>query len=227
MQRLRSRLSGSALSVGVVVVLAAGGGYAFAAGSTNVINACANKLSGALRVSTHCTSKETALSWNRVGPPGPAGPGAKLFVFNNSSPTTSGNVKKVGTVGPWTLYGSCGIDNSGSVYSTMEFIGPALTVDDTLLNVTNAIPGGTTANPPLIRTRAVPASNLSSPNYVGQAISGGNGSGSGAETDTSVTTTWISSKGRFLNNVVLTAQSVGNGNGINACHWSDAVTPLG
>jgi hypothetical protein len=213
MQRLRSRLSGSALSVGVVAVLAAGGGYAFATGSTNVINACANKTTGALRVSTHCTSKENALSWNKVGPPGP---GARLLVYNTSSPTTNPTLHKVGMAGPWTIWGACVIDNINQVViATIEFSGPAVTED------VWGLAGSTPVEP---ATTAIPATTASTATPILQSQSYGNGSP--GHYSAAGTFTLIGASGRVTMNVLVTAKSVYYGDSVNSCHASDAVTPL-
>ena len=73
-----------ALGVAVVFAVAAGGGYAASALSsdeTAVIQACKDKTNGLLRVvgdnTADCRNSETPISWNQVGlqgPPGPAGP---------------------------------------------------------------------------------------------------------------------------------------------------------
>jgi hypothetical protein len=61
------------LMVAAVLVVTAG---VVTAQSDTVINACSDNRTGALRYlqSGSCTAKETARSWNQVGPQGPAGP---------------------------------------------------------------------------------------------------------------------------------------------------------
>jgi hypothetical protein len=63
---------GGWLTIAVVVGLAAGGGWAFAAitGSSGVIHACAAKRGGALRLAVKCKHNERAISWNMQGIPG-------------------------------------------------------------------------------------------------------------------------------------------------------------
>ncbi len=64
----------------LVGALAATGLAAYAAASGgNTINACANKATGMLRVSSNgtCLPSEQALQWNQTGPPGPPGPRRK------------------------------------------------------------------------------------------------------------------------------------------------------
>ncbi len=72
---------------------------------------------------------------------------------------------------------------------------------------------------------AQPASTAKSTNGLSYAYS--NGSGSPPVGFTGVTVTFISRSGGYLQNVVTTATSVGNGDLTDACHSSDAVTPLG
>ena len=61
------------LMVGALLVVTAG---FVAAQSVSEINGCYDKRSGALRIlqSGSCTAKETAISWNEVGPQGSPGP---------------------------------------------------------------------------------------------------------------------------------------------------------
>ena len=65
----------------VLIAAAAGGGAAYAtstvtAAETNTIQACRDNKSGTLRMvddPSRCTAKESAVSWNVVGPVGPKG----------------------------------------------------------------------------------------------------------------------------------------------------------
>jgi hypothetical protein len=41
---------------------------------SSTIHACASKSSGALRLASHCKSRERAVSWSQTGPRGPQGP---------------------------------------------------------------------------------------------------------------------------------------------------------
>lgn len=66
---------------GVVTIGAAAAAVAASLAPTNnVINACYDKVTGVLRISSACTKREAALSWNQQGPigatgeAGPAGP---------------------------------------------------------------------------------------------------------------------------------------------------------
>ena len=64
------------LALAILALLAIFAGLAVAATSTSstVIRACANKRTGALRVSSRCHRNERPLSWNHDGPAGARGP---------------------------------------------------------------------------------------------------------------------------------------------------------
>jgi Collagen triple helix repeat (20 copies) len=66
------RLAAAAAAGALVCLVAGGVAYASVPDSNGAIHACYTRVSGALRVSDTgaCTSKETALSWNNVGPAG-------------------------------------------------------------------------------------------------------------------------------------------------------------
>src|SRR5919108_1647694 len=67
-------LPSPAMAVVVVSLVAAGGGYALAANTRSAtIRGCANKRSGALRLSTKCHRPERSVSWNQRGAQGPIG----------------------------------------------------------------------------------------------------------------------------------------------------------
>ena len=60
-----------------VVVLASGGGVAYATSSHSAdatIHGCYSQSTGQLRVDTTCRAGELAVSWNSQGQPGPQGP---------------------------------------------------------------------------------------------------------------------------------------------------------
>src|SRR5436190_19792640 len=84
----RKRLLTAATGVLVAVAIAGGVAYATIPGPGNVYSACMLKGVGTIRLidkslpptnlMSHCTDKETEISWNQAGQPGPAGPaGAK------------------------------------------------------------------------------------------------------------------------------------------------------
>jgi len=68
------RLAGGTLGLGVLAVLALGGGAYAVADGGGTIHACANKRSGALRLAGRCTNTERDVSWNVQGPYGLQGP---------------------------------------------------------------------------------------------------------------------------------------------------------
>ena len=72
--RLSSVIPSPAMAVAVAALVAAGGGMAVAASSTNpVIHACANKKTGALRLASKCRKSERAVSWSKEGLQGSRG----------------------------------------------------------------------------------------------------------------------------------------------------------
>ena len=84
----RKRLLASAVGALVAAAIAGGVAYATIPGPDNVYSACMLKGVGTIRLidkslpasnlMSHCTDKETEISWNQAGQPGPAGPqGAK------------------------------------------------------------------------------------------------------------------------------------------------------
>ena len=81
----RRRLTYSQLAATGALVLAASGFAIAATGSNGVINACAAKRGGALRVAKKCRHTENRVSWNRQGPAGAAGQNGQ-----NGQPGTNG-----------------------------------------------------------------------------------------------------------------------------------------
>jgi hypothetical protein len=63
------------LGLGLVLALAAGGGYAVAASNNKTITVCADKQTGVLHLKTRgrCKTGQTRVSWNQQGPQGPQG----------------------------------------------------------------------------------------------------------------------------------------------------------
>jgi hypothetical protein len=101
---------GLAITVAAVAALATASGIAYATipGTGNVYTACMLKGVGTIRLidkslpptnlMSHCTDKETEISWNQTGQPGPAGPqGAK---GDPGAPGTDGTNGKDGAPGP-------------------------------------------------------------------------------------------------------------------------------
>src|SRR5580700_11078904 len=98
MRHLFASRSTAAL-VGMLALVAAGGGYALASGGSNTINACIHRHGGDVYIAKSCANGDTAISWNKVGPQGPRGmrgpigprgPGATSINFTtaaSASPT--------------------------------------------------------------------------------------------------------------------------------------------
>jgi hypothetical protein len=111
------------LGVGVGALAATGFGAYAAVSDGSAINACANKVTGLLRVSSDgtCLPSEQALQWNQTGPPGPPGntdsvvrhiSGFMPDVKTVTTPLLSGR----GQMGTLSLHcGSDGTGNSGEV----------------------------------------------------------------------------------------------------------------
>src|SRR6478752_1586325 len=86
MRRFRFGSRGLVIGIAAVAALATAGGIAYATipGPGYVYSACMLKGVGTIRLidkslpptnlMSHCTDKETEISWNQAGQPGPAGP---------------------------------------------------------------------------------------------------------------------------------------------------------
>src|SRR5919198_4039749 len=83
----RKRLLTAAVGALVAAAIAGGVAYATIPGPGNVYSACMLKSLGTIRLidkslpstnlMSHCTDKESEISWNQAGQPGPAGPAGK------------------------------------------------------------------------------------------------------------------------------------------------------
>ena len=128
--------------VGVVVLLAAGGGYALASGSSKKITACVHKHGGGL-YSGKCAKHDKKLTWNTTGPAGPTGatgatgapgatgpqgPGATSLVFNGAG-TATPTATTLGTAGPYGLSTECIQPSAGTTTTRLLEVGPAMTID--------------------------------------------------------------------------------------------------
>jgi hypothetical protein len=106
MRRVVSSLvSSPAMALALGALLVACSGLAIAATSSGpVIQACANKKSGALRLASRCRRAERRVSWNQVGPQGPSGPagakGAPGASGATGPPGTPGETGRTGPQGP-------------------------------------------------------------------------------------------------------------------------------
>jgi hypothetical protein len=104
----RRRVTYSQLAATGALVLAASGFAIAATGSSGVINACAAKRGGALRVAKKCRHTEKRVSWNRQGPAGAAGQTGQ-----NGQPGTNGQNGQAGQNG---LDGQNGAPGSARAY---------------------------------------------------------------------------------------------------------------
>jgi len=79
----------------------------------NIINACMKSVNGQLRIvsaATQCLPSETAISWNAVGPQGPAGPQGPQGAQGPSGAVATGTISGavapvVGNATAWTFAG--------------------------------------------------------------------------------------------------------------------------
>ena len=103
MRRFLASPGTTAIAVGVVALLAVGGGYAIASGG-GTIHACAKKSNGALRRANKCKKSEKGVSWGIQGPKGNAGatgaqgPGGPHGSTGPAGPFPSGNLPSGATV---------------------------------------------------------------------------------------------------------------------------------
>jgi hypothetical protein len=103
----------SAAIIGSTAVLVASGGWALAASTGGVLNACASKRTGALRLADKCRRRERAVSLNVQGPAGPAGPkgavGPQGVAGAQGLPGTEGPAGAQGPPGPQGPKGDPGV----------------------------------------------------------------------------------------------------------------------
>lgn len=207
------------MAIGIVAVIATSSSYAAVGKSGHTIKACAAKKGGALRIATHCKSRERAITWNSVGPrgaTGPAGPGAKLLTYDVAAGSATGSETRVGTIGPWVLYGACSIDNTGTVSTSVFYTGPAVTLDSSSVYSTQ-----TGASQAITTSTPMTAQSLADGAELGaaQAYSGGLNADA-------VTLTWISGTARWSENLIVTAAAIAYTGSSNSCHFSSVATPL-
>ena len=161
--RLLARGAPAAI-VGVVVALAASGGYAVAGSSSSKsISACARKHGGGLYVGK-CAKRDKKLNWSVIGPTGPAGaightgpggprrprgppgatgatgpqgPRATKLVYNDSG-TAAPPGTTIGAMGPYTVTATCTQPASGTTDLEVFVTGPGGQLDG--LSVTGTPP---------------------------------------------------------------------------------------
>jgi hypothetical protein len=115
MRRLLAARGSSAVALGVLLLLVAGGSFALGSAGSKTIHACVHRRGGGLYIAKKCAKHDKALSWNQVGPSGPAGvagpsgpagPGATYLVYNATGGTSNAPTT-IGTLGPFTFTGVC------------------------------------------------------------------------------------------------------------------------
>jgi hypothetical protein len=140
--------------LGLVVVLAAGGGYAIASGkSSTTITACVHKHGDGLYIGK-CAKHDKTLIWNAAGPTGasgptgtagasgaagptgpaggsgstgPQGPGATDFVYNSTGLSTPASTT-LGEMGPYSVSSECTQSGSDTRVALLEE-GPSALLD--------------------------------------------------------------------------------------------------
>ncbi len=233
MRRLLARGAPAAI-VGVVVALAASGGYAVAGSSSSKsISACARKHGGGLYVGK-CAKRDKKLNWSVIGPTGPAGaightgpggpagpagppgatgatgpqgPRATKLVYNDSG-TAAPPGTTIGAMGPYTVTATCTQPASGTTDLEVFVTGPGGQLDG--LSVTGTPP----STAPI--SEAIPT------------VANASLFGSISSTSTTSTTDvgqvlWLPSSGGSIE-TLLTASATGGAT--NTCHFSAAITAI-
>jgi hypothetical protein len=99
-----SRSASWFIAAALGATLVVGGVQVAAATSHSTIHACQAKSNGALRIASHCTKHEKAISWNRRGPTGKKGKQGPAGTLNgfSSGPLTA-SVSVLGTSANFVL----------------------------------------------------------------------------------------------------------------------------
>jgi hypothetical protein len=213
MRHLFASRGKAAAFVGVVALFVAGAGYALASGSANTISACIHRHGGDIYIAKPCASGDKAISWNRVGPRGPQGPGAKSINFSTTG-SASPTLKTIGMAGPLTLMGTCTTTGSGASAMTQFVVGykgPALRVDGFIIE-----PDGTAA--PYSQT---------APSTTGLSLAtDGPTSGQDVVSAQLFVVPHGSAPFEAMLNAVADGGTPANGNPADNCHLSAVITPV-
>lgn len=124
---------------GGIVALLAGGGWAFAASTSQVIHACASKRSGTLRLGKKCHNNERGVVWNvrgrrgapgtpgAPGQPGGTGPSDSYAVGIASGSLTSGaEITSLAVpAGSYLIGAKVSVAGSASLQTASCFIAPS------------------------------------------------------------------------------------------------------
>lgn len=217
MGRLFASRGTAAAFLGVLALAVAGGGYALASSSTiNTINACIRAHGGDIYVAKACAAGDRAISWNKVGPRGPQGPGATSINFNTAG-SASPTLMTIGKAGPLTPKGTCTTTGTGGSATTsfvVSYTGPALRVDGSLI-----LPAGTAVP----YSQSAPATTTPTGQHLGTV---GPTTGQAVES----AELFVVPSGQAPVEVMLTAVAVGgsptNGATPDTCHLSAVITPV-
>ena len=148
MRHLFASRGAAAVFAGILALLAAGGAYALSSAGTNAITACVHHKGGGLYIAKPCASGDKAISWNKIGPRGPQGPGATSINYSVAG-TASPTPVALGKAGPLTPMGACtttGTGGSATTQFVISYKGPALRVDGVIIEPNGtAVPYSQTA----------------------------------------------------------------------------------
>jgi hypothetical protein len=138
MRRLLASRGASVAAAGILVALIASGGYALASGgSSKKITVCVSHKGGTLYKAKRCAKHDKKLTWNKQGiqgvpgqpgGTGPQGPGATTLVYNATA-TASSPTATIGTLGPYTLTGTCASSAGSTTFNVKASGSPSLQVD--------------------------------------------------------------------------------------------------
>jgi hypothetical protein len=140
MRRLLAARGTPVAAVGVLALLIAGGAYALASSGGKSIHACVHKHGGDIYIAKKCAKHDQKLSWNQVGPKGPAGLKGPKGATGNTGPQgpgaatinyytpANGTSAAIGKIGPYTLSGTCTL-SAGKVTFSVLLSGPGTTID--------------------------------------------------------------------------------------------------
>jgi hypothetical protein len=175
MRRLTTSRAVSIAAAGGLMAVSAGGGFALATGSSNVIRACVHRHGGDVYVAKKCAKHDRKISWNRTGPTGPQGqtgpkgdkgdmgntgsqgPGATSLVYDAAGAPSPARTT-LGTAGPWTVTGLC-TQSGGSTGVEIDLTGPGYHADGSAVVGTGANAfSGTVPGPITNSVLAAPAS---------------------------------------------------------------------
>jgi hypothetical protein len=215
MRHLFASRGTAAAFAGMLVLAVAGGSYAIASGGANTINACVRAHGGDIYIAKTCARGDRAISWNKVGPRGPQGPGATSINFTTNG-SASPTPVTIGKAGPLTAMGTCTTTGSGGSATTQFVVGykgPALHADGLII-----LPSGS----------AQPYS-VSTPGSANQHL-GTVGPTQGQAVESAqlfvIPTPVGSARFELMVTAVAAGGSPSNGATPDTCHFSAVITPV-